>query len=64
LTDPDQSLLLEKRVAAYEVELERLKELLTQAAATIESSHRDWGGRFPFPSKLFEDIREEVRCDR
>ena len=64
LSDPDQSLLLEKRVAAYEVEVEHLRDLLGQAAVTIESAHRDWGGRFPFPSKLIEEIREETRCDR
>jgi hypothetical protein len=33
LIDPDQSLLLEKRVAAYEVQAERLRKLLTEAAA-------------------------------
>ena len=64
LNGPHQSLLLEKRVAAYEVEVERLRNLLTHAANEIESAHRDWGSRFPFPSKLIEDIREEVRCDR
>jgi hypothetical protein len=61
LSDPDQSLLLEKRVAAYEVEVERLRKLLTEAAATIESSPRDWGGKFPFPSKLVEEVREVMR---
>ena len=61
LIDPDQSLLLEKRVAAYEVEVERLRKLLTEAAATIESSFRDWGGKFPFPSKLVEEVREVMR---
>ena len=55
------SLLLEKRVAAYEVEVERLRKLLTEAAATIESSPRDWGGKFPFPSKLVEEVREVMR---
>jgi hypothetical protein len=57
LIDPDQSLLLEKRVAAYEVEVERLKNLLTRAANALECAHRDWGGTFPFPSKLIEVAR-------
>jgi hypothetical protein len=63
LNDPDQSLLLEKRVAAYEVEVEQLRNLLTHAANAIECAHRDWGGMFPFPAKLIEEIREETRCE-
>ena len=64
LCDPDQALLLEKRVAAYEVEVERLRGLLTRAANSLECAHRDWGGAFPFPSRLIEAVREEARWDR
>ena len=35
LCDPDQALLLERRVAAYELEVERLKDLLTKAGGNI-----------------------------
>jgi hypothetical protein len=61
LIDPDQSLLLEKRVAAYEVEVQRLKNLLTRAANALESAHWNWGGTFPFLSKLIEEAREVAR---
>ena len=36
LCDPDQSLLLEKRVAAYEEEVEHLRDLLTRAVNKLE----------------------------
>ena len=39
LCDPDQALLLEKRVAAYEVEVERLKKLLSKAAEAVDFGH-------------------------
>jgi hypothetical protein len=36
LTDPDQSLLLEKRVAACEVEVERIKHLIAELRKETE----------------------------
>ena len=51
LIDPDQLLLLEKRAAAYEVEVERLRELLTRAANALESAHRDLGRHVSLPIK-------------
>ncbi|MBV8216441.1 MAG: hypothetical protein JOZ08_24755 [Verrucomicrobia bacterium] len=39
LCDSDQALLLEKRVAAYETEVKRLKKLLTKAAEAVDFDH-------------------------
>ena len=61
LTDPDQSLLLEKRVAAYEVEAERFKELLTMAANQLEE--RVFINKYTNldTKKLIEELREVIR---
>jgi hypothetical protein len=59
LCDPDQALLLEKRVASYEVEVERLKKLLTKAA---DFGHCPTGPREGCEiCALLEELREASR---
>jgi hypothetical protein len=65
LIDPDQALLLEKRVAAYELQVKRLKGLLIRAAKALEEEIR-MGTLMPdYPEygeklALIEEVRRET----
>ena len=63
LCDPDQSLLLEKRVAAYEVEVERLRGLLIRVADVLTKQHGNMAVLLGCSTcELIQELREEARC--